>query len=194
MNYATTLHSREKTAYLAQALKEHGESPHNTFKVLREEQGMTLEELGRSALLSKQALIRCEQGVFNQPLPTLMDYWVSRGFRELWLQEGYEDYQAKMRERHQFFFGVSLAVSTTLPTHPFKQLRETYNWTVSEVAKYICMPQSTLAYWEKRWISQQSVPKDFIDICLELGYSKSQVNYFCRDYAEWRNLNRGLLK
>ncbi len=151
---------------------------------------------------SRQALIRLEQGCFESPLPVAVDFWVKNADRydlgivtEGRLMGDYETYQDAIRQRHRHFFGELLEVHTELNNpHPLRQLRNRsyggMGCSVTEVAKALCINQSTLQHWEKKWRTQKSVPRAFLEVLVALGYTAFAVRNFQVDYVTWRENNK----
>jgi len=185
MNYRTAPLLSAKEEAEEHRVAVFGPPPVNIFKELREEQGWSHDQLGRRALLSKQALIRVEQGTWANPLPTLVDYWVKHhGVNELTLLDNYEWFRNAQRRRHHKLFGFHINVAASSPIHPMRQIREPYN--PSEVAKMLCVPQATIQYFERKWKQQKSVPKELCVALHDIGYTLNEVRCFEADYAAWR--------
>src|SRR6478735_4329964 len=112
----------------------------NVFKDLREETGLSHVELSRKIHISKQALIRLEQGMFTEPLPTVLEYYVKyHGVSELRMRDAYEGFQHANRRKHFRYFGIDLngdpSFSDLDNLHPFRQLRLRIGVNPTEVAK-----------------------------------------------------------
>lgn len=186
--------------------KLHGPLPTNPFKTLRVNAGFSLQGLATQSQISKQALLKAEQGLYANPLPSLVDYWMRRpsfDVSELDITEGYENFRYAVRRRNLHYFGDSLhhAYSVAEPLHPFRQLRKNKRSHVdgellpvglTECAQALCIPIDTLQFWEKKFRQQQSVPKQVIEALKIAGYTQYEVQQFCRDYTEWRERYRKL--
>jgi transcriptional regulator with XRE-family HTH domain len=162
----------------------------NPFRALRQEHNLTLDALGRLARVSKQALIRLEQGTFVEPLPAVLDYWTKyHGYSELILLDEYEGFRKDVRKSNWRMFGPALeqlySDARDVEKHPFTFLRG--ELSITELAKRLCIPQSTLQHFEAKWITQQSVPKELISALYDIGYVPNQVDRFCRGYILWRH-------
>ena len=171
-----------------------GPPPENPFHSLRVRANLTQSAFAMECDVSKQALIRLEQGTFNGPLPRVVDYRVSYlGYNELQLVEEYEEFQALMRKRHTRYFGniTDLLVrhqnssSPIYTMHPMRILRGRINPT--EVAKALCIPQATLVYFERRVVQQKSVPKLLVQVLDSIGYRRKEIETFELAYATYRN-------
>jgi DNA-binding XRE family transcriptional regulator len=179
-------------------LDDFGPPPENPFRALRLLCNLTLDDLAGVAYVSRQALIRLEQGTYWEPLPTVIDYWTKYyqsypGLRDRTvtmasLQDSYLYYQEQQRKRHHHYFGPELAIDCTTYKHPLRQLKEFEDYTTTQVSKALCLPQATLQHWEKKWATQQTVPSHFQTVLGEVGYSHRAVGEFCANYREWRLL------
>ena len=159
MHHSTIRTLSAKERYESHLLSLYGPKPDNPFTLLREAVGLSHEELARRCFSTKQALIRLEQGCYEVPPQTVIDWWLNNyglelNISELGLLDSYEQFQDETRRRHRQFFGPSLTfgMGVTHP-HPLKQLRaKCYTGegaSVTEVAKALCIQQQTLSYWEK---------------------------------------------
>jgi transcriptional regulator with XRE-family HTH domain len=164
----------------------------NPFKDLREELGLTLEVLAAKTGLSKQALIRNEQGTYAQPLPALLSFVCNNyGVKEHDFTRAYEDFQERTRRANTGIFGPVLPNPIEYQVyddcelqHPFRTLRGAYN--PSEVSKALCIPQATLNYFEHKPRSQKTVPKALLEVLAYIGYSYTELNYFMDAYTNYR--------
>lgn len=193
MKFATERLHAEKAEVLKTRLDKYGPAPINVFTRLRLTAGPNNSPLSHDALsrkihVSKQALIRLEQGTFNVPLPSVVDFYVARGESELRMRDAYEDYQNRMRERHEYLFGDHLEIDLNVDDHPFRQLRYGSNPPLNptEVSKSLCIPQATIEHFEKKWRTQKSVPKALVDCLKQIGYTWEQVESFRVAYTIWR--------
>lgn len=169
----------------------------NPFSDLRAQTGLSHVDLGKRMGVSKQALIRLEQGTFDLPLPNVLQYWVDQGYSELALVDQYEDFQAFTRQSNRQLFGPTLLVNISYQQHPFEQLRLGISTPVgalnkTQVAKRLCLPQSTLQRWETDWRRQKSIPRNLQIVLMQTGYTKDQVKYFSHAYKTWRELQLAL--
>src|SRR5690606_33881704 len=99
-----------------------GPAPANPFKELPVKPGLSLGDVAHYSGVDRRALQRCEYGMYTNPLPNLIKYWVRlRKATEGELLRDYEDYQTKNRARHLLLFGLDLNVDPLIPAHPFRQ-------------------------------------------------------------------------
>jgi len=167
----------------------YGPLPINPFKTLRGD--LSHQKLSNQISVDKLALIRLEQGIYPDPLPSVLSYWVSRGENELHLTDGYYEFQALTRKHYFKLFGDSLHINIELPVHPLAQLRRSGDGRYTDlsqmqVSKFLCVAQSTIHYFETKWRVQKSVPKPLALALQNAGYGSLEVNYFCDQYLEWR--------
>jgi transcriptional regulator with XRE-family HTH domain len=183
---------------------------YNIFRALRHASNLSHEKLATQMNTSKHALIRLEQGLYERPLPTAVNYWLNEGrflqgvknsgirITELTLVEGYEHYQEETREQHKYYFGPNLndVHYGAGFAHPFLQLKKKAalagnNATGLGIAKALCVPQASLNVWENRWRSyQKSVPKTFQSALLQIGYDREEVRAFNLGFLAWRENNK----
>jgi DNA-binding XRE family transcriptional regulator len=174
--------------------------PVNPFKEARESiiDGDTGRNISHATLAkrigcTKLSLIRLEQGTFNDPLPTVLNYFIDRGFNYLYLTDGYINFQHAMRMKNYHYFGPNLECDASSDAHPFAQLRSRVildNGVVGansmQVSKALCLPQSTLVRFEGDVRSQQTVPKAIINVMPTIGYSDAQITSFVECFKDWR--------
>lgn len=159
----------------------------NPFRDLRESHNITLELMAKKAGISKQALIRLEQGCYVDPLPTALNYYASAfPITEYQLGLDYAAYQEFKRALATRYFGdfISKLDADANVTHPMRVLRGSRNPT--QVAKDLCIPPATLTYFERNVVQQKSVPKVIVNVLKEIGYYDSEIITFCTAYRYYR--------
>lgn len=185
------------------------EAPENIFKSLRLASGLSHDTLAKRMNTTKRALIWLEQGTYERPLPVALSFWLGPGqflsgiknsgirITELTLIEGYEAFKESTREQNRHYFGPSISdvLFSAAALHPLLQLKNKARAVGNEdssnsIAKALCLPQSTLNLWERKWRTQHSVPKTFQAALLDIGYSRGQVREFVNGYIIWRALNK----
>lgn len=155
----------------------------NPFKELRETHNFTVELMAAKIGITKQALIRLEQGTYAEPLPTALTYCASAfPISEYELTLRYEAYQIAQRQKNRRYFGDFKDFHSEV--HPMRLLRGTTNPT--QVAKDLCIPQATLTYFERNVVQQKSVPKVIVNVMHEIGYSDAEISYFKEAYEVYR--------
>jgi hypothetical protein len=201
MNTPTALDKDIKEQYEADLVDYFGPKPINIFTRLRYMLELSHTELASRMYTTKISLIRLEAGCFDAPLPAALSWWLKEsekhdyGLSEGSIVDQYELYKDLQRKRHKHYFTRHPIVSTIAGApHPLRQLRSLSYYgagaSVNEVAKSLCINQSTLNHWEKNWRSQKSVPKIFQEVLMSIGYSKYFVIYFIEAYDEWRANNK----
>lgn len=161
-------------------------TPQNPFKELRESHDLTVELMAKKMGISKQALIRLEQGCYVEPLPTALNYCASAfPVTEYQLTVDYEAYQKlKRQSAHRYFGPIVTKLSGAHVIHPMRVLRGTINPT--QVAKDLCIPPSTLTYFERNVIQQKSVPKVILNVLHEIGYKDHEIETLIMAYDCFR--------
>lgn len=152
--------------------------------------------------VDRKVLARLEKGMYAQPSPSVVDYWVNRGAvteGELW--SDYENYQYLQRRRHMFYFGPSL-VTTPNHVHPFRRLRAnrpaahdldvTLPVGITECCEALCLPLDTIQFFEKKFRLQQSVPKLLKSVLSQIGYTRQEIIQFEQEYLAWRKDNKAV--
>lgn len=176
---------RDKESLEKLITSNYGLPPINPFRSIRLSNDLGLQELADKIGVSKQALIRLEQGTYDKPLPKVFAYFVeSFVTSELQLMDAYEGYQTKQRLRHFRYFGELDNFDSRF--HPLRQLRHRIDVTPTEVAKALCLPQATLTYFERKPVQQKSVPRGLINVLNEIGYRNYEVAEFKKAYAAFR--------
>lgn len=193
MKRSTMKALNETIAEEAQRLAKFGPPPINPFTELRQRNDLTVQEFADRAGVSKQSIIRLEQGCFQEPLPKVLSYVLSNyPVSEFTLVNDYEDFQIQQRMRHPRYFGnvrVLLELDHPATEHPLRLLRGKRNLT--EVAKDLCLSQATLAFFERRVKNQKSVPKQLLDVMRFIGHTKEERDVFEDHYRMYRE---GVLK
>jgi len=159
----------------------------NPFLSLRLRNGLTLGELAAYSKIDIRALARAEAGLYTNPLPGLVDYWVRRGdISEGVLVSEYEDFQIGVRRHNRLLFGPMLQFDLLSNIHPLRQLRASKGYKLVELCKALCIPLDTVQYFGKKWRLQQSVPKGLLLALNQAGYSRLQLTEFQQSYNKWR--------
>ncbi len=167
-------------------------TPINPFRALRLENDESLAHLALKIPISKQALIRLEQGTYSDPLPSVLNYY-SKNYHlsEHELSIRYANFQKVQRSNHERYFqdvrsllAVEVTVDNLPQSHPFRLLRGTRSCT--EVAKHLCIPQATLTYFERNVVQQKSVPKVLTSVMREIGHYSSEVQALIEAYDNYR--------
>lgn len=177
----------------------YGPIPTNPFTELRTNRGLSINQLSISCRVNNKALTRLEKGMYVNPLPRMVDYWVNLGLvTEGEICSDYEHYRYQQRTRHKFFLGASLAVDVTEPLHPLRQLRlrrpslidsQPLPVGLMDFCDALCLPLDSVQHFEKKYATQQSVPKELKLALNQIGYTRQQISTFETHYELWRNNN-----
>lgn len=162
-------------------------APINPFKAARQELKLTMYELSKLTGVSKQAIIRLEQGTFVEPLEAVAQYFSDQGFAFLGMRDEYYDFQTKMRERHHRMFGdIPKSKDPYLENmvHPFRELRGIFGPTY--VAKALCISQASIEHFENRPAHQTIVPQAIQDVLNQIGYSREEIEDLNWNYRLYR--------
>lgn len=173
-------------------------SASNVFKKCRNDLDLPMQTIANEAGISKQALIRTEQGTYDQPPERLIEYYEAKGFRENWLRD-YEQFQVNSRAHRRKIFGVMPSLewfTTQYPSHPFELLLS--RWTnpetgkvigtmnPTECAKLLCLNQSVLDNFINKPHRQKSVPGPLLRALRDNGYAMGHLNDFALAYDYYR--------
>lgn len=177
----------------------YGPIPINPFMTLRTERGLSINQLQIATCVNNKALVRLEKGMYVNPLPRVVSYWVDHNLiTEGELLSDYENFRYQQRLRHHFFLGASLAVDITEPLHPLRQLRTRRPSLVDnqplpvglmDFCEALCLPLDSIQYFEKKYAVQQSVPKELKLALSQVGYTRQQISTFETHYSLWREKN-----
>lgn len=176
----------------------HGPQPTNPFTDLRDNRGLSINQLAIATRVNNKALTRLEKGMYVSPLPRVVDYWTNLGLcTEGEVLSDYEQYRYLQRRRHPLFFGASLSVDVSHILHPFRQLRlyrpdlehnQPLPVGLFDTCAALCLPLDTVQHFEKK-ITQQSVPKEIKAALNQIGYTHQQIRTFESHYEMWRSKN-----
>ena len=188
-----------KTAYDADndaRIDLHGPIPINPFTMYRTDIGLNYNQLALYTGINNKALVRLERGMYVNPLPRAVDYWVNKGVcTEGELLSDYENFRYLTRRRNEFYFGSTLLFVLNNPVHPLRQLRSTRPSLVDnqplpvglfDFCAALCLPLDSIQGFEKKWRSVQSVPKELKLALNQCGYTRDQIGFFEKFYKEWR--------
>lgn len=194
--------------YLKSVEAFHSEAPAiNPYVVSRNLLDYTQAFVAEACGISKQALIRLEQGVPDKPIEAVTNYYLSTFARTnpnydyLWFINGYELFQENTRQRNSKLFGaIPAGYVFDWRVHTLTQLLN--NWTdcdgrpvghmnVTECSKLLCINQSILDHWLKKPHRQQSVPKVFIEALRTNGYRRFDIEQVEKAYMNHRAYIQG---
>lgn len=164
----------------------------NPFKLIRLENGLSQYELARRIGVVKHSILRLEQGMFESPLPSVVNYFVTNfpHTSRAKLLDDYATFQIATRESNARLLGNMPALLKKRPAteHPLSYLRGLADLNPTELAKRLCISQSVVVYFEKRVIHQHSVPEQLITALQDADYTAEETDSFCRAYDKYRSL------
>lgn len=159
----------------------------NPFLRLRKDAKFSLGRLAQVSRIDRKALSRAESGMYTNPPPSLVEFWVKSGkISEGVLVTEYEDYVYDTRRLNLRRLGETLNFDFQSSVHPLRQLRSSVELELTAFCKALCLPLDTIQFFEKKWRTQQSVPKGLILALSQNGYSRAEILTFQFTYADWR--------
>lgn len=202
-------------AYLAAVTPSASDNPVNPLKDLRAQSGLTMQGICDLSGISRQALIRAEQGVYPSIPERLLTFWLDFRFvnREpvtyVELTTSYTNFKLATRASHYRMFGtpeflVTPSAVGNLTTHPLQLLFD--NWELpdltklgkmnpTEFAKLLCISQSVVDHFLKKIANQASVPTQIRSALFDSGYTNNELANFEKCYVRYREftLNQRVL-
>lgn len=145
----------------------------NPFRKFRNELGLSQTAFGKNAGVSKHAILRLEQGMYDKPLPSVVEYVTSiSDLTHYQLSEQYAHYQRAVRNEEPMIFGSMNLRLQSCPrkVHPLTYLRELQNLNQTELCKRLCISQTVINNFELKWQTQHTVPKQLLDALRDNGY------------------------
>lgn len=168
----------------------------NPFRSIRIQAQLTQALLAKKAGVSKHAVLRLEQGMFPDPLPKLLNYYVDTfNVSRLSLIKEYSQFQIRQRERAGKLLGEDLqsalflwANSAAYGMHPLTYLRLSCRPVLNptELAKRLCISQTVVTYFEKNPVSQKTVPVQLLQALQQAGYEDQDIYALEQAYATFR--------
>lgn len=165
----------------------------NPFRDLRTRQGISQYELARRVGCTKHAILRLEQGMFENPLPVVVGYFLStENVSQGSLYSGYQSFQIATREANARFLGPindERLADCPATTHPLTWLRaqQRPEMSLTEVAKRLCISQSVVGYFEKRSVHQHTVPEQLITALHDADYTEAETDALSDAYCAYRS-------
>jgi transcriptional regulator with XRE-family HTH domain len=173
---------------------------HNPFRELRTRQGISQYELARRVSISKHAVLRLEQGCYEKPLPSVIDYFLGHfpSITRFTLVADYEAFQYQTRASNAHLLGQSLKDELTgcpVGIHPLVFLRHNHGINPTELSKRLCISQSTVVYFEQRSVHQHTVPEQLTKALHDADYLEADTDALVeayKDYRTWLTSSKGL--
>lgn len=162
-------------------------SPVNPFKDIRNKANLSQYELARRAGVTKHAVLRLEQGMYTDPLPTLLTFFTGTfNVSRTSLIRQYEEFQVQTRQNNARLLGDFTSLTPPVGTHPLTYLRERAGFNPTSLAKALCLSQSTIGYFEKRPVNQHTVPEQLIIALHDADYSSDETDWLEHAYKVYR--------
>ena len=163
-------------------------SPVNPFRDIRLRTGLSQYELAKRIGVSKHAVLRLEQGMYDRPLPKIVNYFTEKhNVARVSLINEYETFQVATREDNGRFLGSFRFNERPVDEHPLVFLRNRVRLNPTQVAKALCLSQTVVVYFEKRFIHQHTVPEQFVMALRDCGYTEQETDYFETEYDTYRS-------
>lgn len=150
----------------------------NPFRKFRNELGLSQTAFGKSAGVSKHAILRLEQGMYDKPLPSVVEFVVSNSdLTHYQISEAYTSFQRAVREEDHLIFGAMALRLQSCPRgqHPLTYLRNLQGLNQTELCKRLCISQTVINNFELKWQTQHTVPKQLLDALRDNGYHTSAL-------------------
>jgi len=161
----------------------------NPFRELRLKQGISQYDLAHRAHISKHAVLRLEQGCYEKPLPSIINYFIGfyPNLTNYGLTAAYEEFQYETRKSHAGLLGpLTQLIDCPVGIHPLVWLRTNYGYNPTSLAKALCISQSTIVYFERKSVHQHSVPAQLLRALHDADYTTQETDYLVRAYDRYR--------
>lgn len=167
----------------------------NPFRKIRTEQGLSQYELAKRAGVSKHAVLRLEQGMYDKPLPSVVSYCLrTTEVVHTQLLEDYVSFQVAVREDNSRLLGNILErledwSDTHAPVgkHPLTYLREREHLNTTQLAKCLCVSQTIISNFEKHPVQQHSVPAQLTIALQDADYTEEETDGLTKAYNTYRD-------
>lgn len=173
----------------------------NPFKLIRIHAGLSQQNLANKVGISKHAVLRSEQGMYVEPLPSLLNYMCNNfPVGRLTLIQQYERFQVYTRETsgrllgdmeseldtwHTYLHSSPTALSP-YQLHPLVWLRTIRGYNPTSLAKAICVNQTVVNYFEKNSINQRTIPEQLTHALKDCGYEDDELASLADAYSVYR--------
>jgi DNA-binding XRE family transcriptional regulator len=162
----------------------------NPFRKFRTELGISQTEFAKRAGVSKHAILRLEQGMYDKPLPSVVEYVTSQSdLTNYSLLKDYEYFQQATRQDNELIFGAMALRLMNCPvgTHPLTYLRDLQGLNQTELAKRLCISQTVINNFESKPATQHTVPLQLLHALRDNGYKHSALVALEEWYEAYRN-------
>lgn len=162
----------------------------NPIKRLRLSRSWSLEQVAEAADLSKQLLIRSEQGCYVNIPPRLVGFLEDHfDFDLSELNEQYITFQEITRISNYGLLPVDL-LRVWPERNPFVALRKIRKLSQAQVYKGFCIHPTIIHKLENQPNLCQTIPGDFVRALQESGYEFSWIAH----YSSWYNEHKKWLR
>lgn len=159
----------------------------NPLKELRGAAGLTMERVCRGTQVSKQYLIKQEQGCYNEPSEVLLDFY--SGYSELDVNEVKQRYYAFQRSVRKANYGRLIEPwKFIVDYHPF------INWytlsgipSASSVCRIFCLHPSVMHRFFNRSNLINEVPSQLTAALLESGYKPETLQALQDAFTDFKH-------
>lgn len=165
----------------------------NPYRALRLREDVTIDELAARFDVTKQSIIRLEQGAFDRPPMHLNHaYACYYDVKEHILAEELRSFQIDTRlDNHRFLGNYSSpADAGSDSAHPFTRWRLLSDLNLTECVKRMCVNQAVLYKWENHSNQQITIPRQVMKALKECGYYPDELDLLSGDYKEYRSILR----
>lgn len=145
----------------------------NPLKQLRLSKSWSLDQVSESSGLSRQLIIRAEQGCYNDIPPAYLN-WITDYFdvEENLLDIEYQAFRVRTRQSNAGLLSVAL-FRIKPEVNPLTYYRERYGLSMAAVYKGFCLHPATIHKLEKQTHLVKNLPPDFCRAVSDAGYPLS---------------------
>lgn len=159
---------------------------YNPLIAARLKLGMTQETLALRIGISRNVLIRCEQGQFPDLVPSVLD-WFSDNYDDFDLDDWRHEYREFQHNVRSDFAGyISYANSAPRVTHPGNVLLAQYDEgrgiTIPGFCRNFCIHQAKMYDWITRPDKYNEVPAIVITALRDAGIGEMLIQNVITDY------------
>lgn len=146
----------------------------NPIRQVREQLGLSLDDMSKAIGCHLQALYMNESGVYPSILPEILHWLVGRGYNRVELLLQYDEFVDKTRESFRNkYYPYELPKPDALRC-PLRLWRESLGISRAGLAKGLCVQPSLLYRVEQG--KAQSLPSQLRQALLYVGMTKEDVN------------------
>lgn len=153
----------------------------NPFTSIRENLGLTADQVARDLNMHRNSVLRTEQGQYDAPPEDLLEYYGLAGTMREGTLRAYNSWRVLMRQaNYGLLFDTNLTAQTSLegtaPQHPFKTWRLSSGVkALNTIAKAFALHQGILFRYESQSERCSVTPPVIIEALRDSGYSDYRV-------------------